>query len=29
MTVNKEVNPRFESLIFDWDYGEYLVIGGY
>lgn len=25
----KEVNPRFESFIFDWDYPEYLLLGAY
>ena len=29
MIVNKEVNPRFESFIFDWDYKTYLLVGGY
>lgn len=29
MTVNKEVNPRFESFLFDWDYKTYLLVGGY
>lgn len=29
MDINKEVNPRFESFLFDWDYGEYLLVGGY
>ena len=29
MVVEKEVNPRFEEFIFDWDYEQYLVIGGY
>lgn len=29
MTVNKEVNPRFESFLWDWDYKEYLLVGGY
>lgn len=29
MTINKEVNPRFESFIWDWDYMEYLLVGGY
>lgn len=29
MTVDKEVNPRFESFLFDWDYKEYLLVGGY
>lgn len=29
MTVDKEVNPRFEPFIFDWDYQTYLLVGGY
>ena len=29
MTINKEVNPRFEDFIWDWDYKEYLLVGGY
>lgn len=29
MKITKEVNPRFENFIFDWDYGEYLCVGGY
>lgn len=29
MTINKEVNPRFENFIFDWDYKQYLLVGGY
>lgn len=29
MTVDKEVNPRFEDFIFDWDYLTYLLVGGY
>lgn len=29
MQINKEVNPRFEDFLFDWDYGEYLLVGGY
>jgi phage terminase large subunit len=27
--VNKEVNPRFEDFIFDWDYKTQLLVGGY
>lgn len=27
--VNLEVADRFENFIFDWDYEQYLVIGGY
>ena len=29
MVVNKEVNPRFEPFLFDWDYKTYLLVGGY
>lgn len=29
MVINKEVNPRFEDFLFDWDYKEYLLVGGY
>lgn len=29
MVVDKEVNPRFESFLFDWDYKTYLLVGGY
>lgn len=29
MNITKAVNPRFEDFIFDWDYGEYLLVGGY
>lgn len=29
MEITKEVNPRFEDFIFDWDYREYLLVGGY
>lgn len=29
MTINKEVNPRFEDFLWDWDYREYLLVGGY
>lgn len=29
MVINKEVNPRFESFLFDWDYTTYLLVGGY
>lgn len=29
MTVDKEVNPRFEDFLFDWDYKTYLLVGGY
>ena len=29
MRVEKAVNPRFEDFIFDWDYREYLLVGGY
>ena len=27
--VDKEVNPRFENFIFDWNYKQYLLFGGY
>lgn len=29
MQVEKAVNPRFEDFLFDWDYREYLLVGGY
>lgn len=29
MQVTKAVNPRFESFLFDWDYAQYLLVGGY
>ena len=29
MNVTKAVNPRFEDFLFDWDYPEYLLVGGY
>ena len=29
MIINKEVNPRFEDFLFDWDYNKYLLVGGY
>jgi phage terminase large subunit len=29
MNIEKEVNPRFEEFIFDWDYLTYLLVGGY
>ena len=29
MTVDKEVNPRFEDFLWDWDYKQYLLVGGY
>lgn len=29
MEVVKQVNPRFENFIFDWDYKTYLLFGGY
>lgn len=29
MEIYKEVNPRFEDFLFDWDYKEYLLVGGY
>lgn len=29
MTLEKAVNPHFEDFIFDWNYGTYLLVGGY
>lgn len=29
MVVDKKINPRFEDFLFDWDYGKYLLLGGY
>jgi phage terminase large subunit len=29
MVIEKEVNPRFENFIFDWNYKTYLLMGGY
>lgn len=29
MQVTKEVNPRFENFMFDWNYKTYLLFGGY
>ncbi len=29
MVIDKEVNPRFENFIFDWNYKQYLLFGGY
>jgi phage terminase large subunit len=29
LDIEKAVNPRFESFLFDWDYREYLLVGGY
>lgn len=29
MIIDKEVNPRFESFLWDWDYKTYLLVGGY
>lgn len=29
MIIQKEVNERFESFVFDWDYRTYLLIGAY
>lgn len=29
MNIAKEVNPRFEDYLFDWDYSKYLLVGGY
>ncbi len=28
-TIDKEVNPRFDDFVFDWDYKQYLLVGGY
>lgn len=28
-TIRKEVNPRFESFLFDWNYRTYLLLGAY
>ena len=27
--IEKEVNPRFENFLFDWNYKTYLLFGGY
>ncbi|MEG0578956.1 MAG: PBSX family phage terminase large subunit [Niameybacter sp.] len=29
MVVNKEVCPRFEDYLWDWDYNTYLLVGAY
>ena len=29
MNITKEVNPRFENFLWDWDYSKYLLVGGY
>lgn len=29
MKIKKEINPRFEDFLFDWDYAKYLLVGGY
>lgn len=29
MRIEKEVAPRFEDFLFDWDYKTYLLVGGY
>lgn len=29
MEVEKQINPRFEDFVFDWDYNKYLLLGGY
>lgn len=29
MVIDKEVNPRFEDFLWDWDYKTYLLVGGY
>lgn len=28
-TIDKKVNPRFDDFVFDWDYKQYLLVGGY
>ena len=29
MKIHKAINPRFEDFVFNWDYPEYLLVGGY
>ncbi|MDR0326696.1 MAG: PBSX family phage terminase large subunit, partial [Planctomycetaceae bacterium] len=29
MNIRKPASPSFENVIFDWDYKQYLLIGGY
>lgn len=29
MNISKEVNPRFEDFLFDWNYKYYFLMGGY
>lgn len=29
MTIEKEINPRFEDYLFDWNHKQYLLVGGY
>lgn len=29
MIIDKEVNPRFNKFLFDWDYEQYLLLGAY
>lgn len=29
MKITKQVAPAFEDFLFDWDYEQYLLIGGY
>ena len=29
MKIEKKVAPAFEEFIFDWDYEQYLLLGGY
>lgn len=29
MLIEKEINPRFEDYLFDWDYKQYFLVGGY
>lgn len=29
MKISKKVSPAFEDFVFNWDYEQYLLIGGY
>lgn len=29
MKITKKVSPAFEDFLFDWDYEQYLLVGGY
>lgn len=29
MTIQKEISPRFDGFLFDWDYMHYLLLGAY